>query len=207
MDWIPDWRGQTCAVVASGQSATPEALAKLRGRCRMIVVNTTYRLAPWADALYAADGLWWRCHPEALQFAGMRITADATTANVHGLHLVKIASGPPIVHRILSHRREIGHGGNSGFQAINIAVLAGAKRLLWLGLDYRGEHWHGNHPVPLKNARPESMQRWACVLDKQAPLFVALGIEVVNLSPLSLLSAYPQMSTDDALDGTDCRAA
>ncbi len=53
---LPDWRGRTVACFASGPSLTIEDCVSARDAgCPTIVSNTTYRLTPWADALYAHD--------------------------------------------------------------------------------------------------------------------------------------------------------
>ena len=54
-----------------------------------------------------------------------------------------------------SSQRGLGHdrvhfGGNSGFQAINLAFLWGATRIILLGFDCKAvagkDHWFGQHP-------------------------------------------------------------
>jgi len=112
----------------------------------------------------------------------------------------------------LLHRHElqiyrvgvIGSGGNSGFQALNLAVQFGAKRIVLVGYDMRvdaGLHWHGAHPHGLNNPSAGSVMRWAATLDAQAPLLKRLGVEVLNASPVSALKAYPKVRLEDVLDG------
>ena len=57
----------TVFCIASGPSLTAEQVAavkKLRDerggdRVKVIVINTSFRLAPWADILFAMDKAWW----------------------------------------------------------------------------------------------------------------------------------------------------
>lgn len=96
----------------------------------------------------------------------------------------------------------IGCGGNSGFQAINLAIQFGAKRLLLVGMDFRvdlGIHWHGRHPQTLNNPRPASVDSWRRALEGQAEAIKAMGVEVVNCSPVSTLTAFPKMTLREAL--------
>lgn len=96
--------------------------------------------------------------------------------------------------------------GNSGAQAINLATLAGARRLILIGFDMcKGEvdgkpdqvHWHGDHPRPLNNA--PSFERFIEGMGKMAADLHADGIEVVNCSAKSALPYWPKRSLEDAL--------
>ena len=42
----------------------------VQGKARVIAVNDAWRLAPWADILYACDGRWWRHHKGVPEFTG-----------------------------------------------------------------------------------------------------------------------------------------
>jgi hypothetical protein len=96
----------------------------------------------------------------------------------------------------------VGHGGNSGFQALNLAAQFGARRIVLIGYDFTGPHWHPNHAKPLANPHEEAMARWRGHLDAAAPLYKAWGVEVLNASPVSRLKAYPRVSIEDALRET-----
>ncbi len=108
-----------------------------------IVINDTHRLAPWADALYSCDAKWWQHHAaEALKFPGLKITQDLCVEF-------------PQVLRLTNSGRDgfdpdpscIRTGNNSGYQALHIAVQAGAARVLLCGYDMRAIdsklHWFG----------------------------------------------------------------
>lgn len=168
---------------------------------RVIVVNESWRLAPWAHVLYACDPVWWgRRAPPADRFTGIRVTQDEGAARLHGLRKVTLTPG---VHRILMRKAGvIGWGGNSGFHAVNIAAQAMPARICLVGFDYsaeHGTHWHGKHDKPLNNPLPSIMRTWAQRLDSQAGVFAELGIQVVNCSPTSALKAYPVMTLEEAL--------
>src|SRR5690606_18678370 len=65
-------RWQSVVCIASGPSLNKEDCEQVRrwrevaaeaGEARGVVVaNTTFRLCPWADALYAMDRAWWDVH-------------------------------------------------------------------------------------------------------------------------------------------------
>lgn len=174
---------------------------KLRNRCRALVINSSYRLAPWADMLYAADRRWWEQNPAALAFAGLKVTSRDHVAKRHGIHNVDvIGEADAQAHRFyLEIPGVVGHGGNSGFQAFNLALQCRPRGAILLGFDYCGEHWHEKHLPPLGNPRPQAMDKWRLRLDVQADLIAHLGIEVVNASTISALEAYPKMSIEAAL--------
>lgn len=97
----------------------------------------------------------------------------------------------------------IGWGGNSGFQAVNLAAHFGTKRIILVGFDMRvdlGVHWHGDHRAGLNNPTPSSVERWRWILDRAAPDLAERGIEVVNASPVSALTAYPKIDLRQALE-------
>jgi hypothetical protein len=198
-DWFPDWSGQVCAVIASGESAKSSGVERLQGRCKAIVVNSSYRLAPWADALYASDWRWWDAYRDALEFQGLKVTSDAGHAKRLGIRSVAVArETDPTAHSVRVNG-PIGHGGNSGFQAINLAVQFGVRRLVLVGFDLQGGHWHEKHSLPLINPRPQTLDKWRQRLDGQAEPLRRLGVVVVNASETSALQAFPKMSIDEAL--------
>lgn len=96
----------------------------------------------------------------------------------------------------------IGDFGNSGGQALNIVAQFAPRRIVMVGFDMRldrGVHWHGRHPPGLNNPRELSVMQWRRRIDAVAGTFAALGIEVLNASPVSTLQAYPIVSLEDAL--------
>lgn len=93
------------------------------------------------------------------------------------------------------------HGSNAGYQAINLAVHFGAKKIVLLGYDMRMQegrtHWH-NEPRPdgFADVLAQSMLPHFATLVE--PL-EQLGIEVINATPDSALECFPKMSLEDAL--------
>jgi hypothetical protein len=116
------------------------------------------------------------------------------------------------VHRVIVERDQdrllignfgvIGWGGNSGFGALNLAVQFGARRIVLVGFDMRldqGIHWHGAHPQGLNNPQSAYVDRWRRVIDEAAPVLNALGIEVLNASPISALRNYRKVDFVSAI--------
>lgn len=96
----------------------------------------------------------------------------------------------------------LGAGGNSGFQALNLAVQTGATRIALVGFDMHlaaGVHWHGRHPPGMNNPTAQVIAGWREGLDAAAPMLQALGVDVVNCNPHSALRAYRHQSLEDFL--------
>lgn len=207
------WDGETVVCVASGPSAKDVDLNIGRGKAKFIVVNDSWRLCPWADALYACDPQWWRLvysrevkshqgPPKEHEFEGIRITQDMDCAREFGLRRVTLMRK---VDKLLNKTPGLlGWGGNSGFHAVNIAVQGGASKIILVGYDMVSKdgqfHWHKKHTEGLNNPSDGSVYKWRLRLDAQAPLLESLGIKVINCSPISALQAYPKMSFEEALD-------
>lgn len=187
------WPGETCAICASGPSLTLEQVEAVRGRARVVVVNTTYRLAPWADLLYGCDRKWWE--KERPEFSGLKVSQDP----VEGVLKVPSEDAPGLsLDPVRIHQ-----GANSGYQALNLAVLLGAARVVLLGYDMRvvgGErHWHGDHPPGLNNPDASNFARWASEFARAVPDLARAGVEVINCTQGSALRCFPMADLEDAL--------
>lgn len=159
---------------------------------------------PWADVLYACDAAWWKFHKGAQDFSGLRIGADARAMGKrYDIKPIKIDTRRDefMVYRFGA----IGFGGNSGFQAINLAVQFGCAKIVLVGFDMHdrnGLHWHGDHAGSLNNPTGKSLARWRAALDAQADALKRMGVAVLNTSKGSALTAFPKVPLDEALQET-----
>lgn len=200
------WPNSTVVCIGSGPSLTSEDVAYVRGKARVIVINTTWQLAPWADVLYAADEPWWRYYQGVPQFHGMKFSIEP--------------SHRPSCHRpewgvtILRNTGPLGlelkptglrTGRNSGYQAIGLAYHLGASRIVLLGYDMRGGHWHPEHPAGVRKSVPVSSFRHA--FTTLAGPLKERGVTVVNCSRRTALTAFPQMPLEEALPDGVVRVA
>jgi hypothetical protein len=203
-----DWTGQTVVVAASGESATDIAplVVGLPG-ARFIAVNLTFRLFPNADVLYAADSGFWQWYADARAFAGVKVAPDVRARlyckAIHVMDIPKDVSGRRHDRMIFEPGERIGcGGGNSGFQALNIAVLSGAKRIGLVGFDYQGKHWHVDHPPTLRNPSLAQFAKWRGFMDGEAAELAARGVDVVNLSDRSALRNFRHESPESFFIGS-----
>jgi len=186
------WQGGTVVCLASGPSlnahdcrrvrvwrekAGPEAKA-------VIVANTTYKAAPWADALFAIDRDWWKTYIQDVYttFKGERYSKNSQNPDYNVVQL-----------------KELNSYGNSGSGCISMAEQAGAKRVILLGFDCQHtggvSHWHGDHPSGLGNAGLTN--QWLDKFKQLADDFK--HIEIINASRETALTCFPRKSLESLL--------
>jgi hypothetical protein len=136
--------------------------------------------------MYACDYAWWKLHFSQVEFEGERWTQDLRAYREFGLSWVlgssKSGLGSDCVH----------FGGNSGYQAINLAYLWGAKRIVLLGFDAKPvagkDHWFGQHPNGLKQIQP--YQLWLDRFPQLAHELAIQDVEVINCSMESAIQCF-----------------
>jgi len=97
----------------------------------------------------------------------------------------------------------IHQGGNSGYQAINLAYLWEAKTIVLLGLDCslspKGDaHWFGQHGEGLTNHQP--FQLWQAKFPQLAVDLQAEGVRVINASRQTALTCFERMTLEEAIN-------
>lgn len=163
----------------------------------MIVINETWRLALWADWLFACDARWWKARgPSPDEFAGGRLIGFET-------HPGCIPCGTVRGHNaMIWDGWRLGAAGNSGFQAVNLAAACGARRIVLTGFDMQmsgAAHWHEDHGRGMSNPTDRMLRNCAALLDQAAPELAERGVEVINASRETALRAYRRMSMNEAL--------
>lgn len=221
-------------VIASGKSLTYDDVRYCCGRAAVMVVNDNWQIAPWADWLYAADYDWWASKPKfmcddrgdihylpegsrmtnaelTVRMGHRRFTMDSQAAKAFGLMAVGSFNEPG-----LSPSREYIHlGGNSAYQAVNLAVNFGATRVMLLGFDMGATglgHWFGDHPKidkvsPAGHPFTEDMNRtaptcfddWRANFGRLATDLKSSGVEVINCTRQTALECFPRAAIQDAL--------
>jgi hypothetical protein len=136
----------------------------------------------------------------------LRLSADAQACIDFGLSKVEVVRQSEKL--VMTEPGKVGAGsrtggGNSGFQALNLAAQFGAAKIIMVGFDMRvdyGVHWHGRHGERLNNPREANMPGWRSALDHAAAVLARYGVCVINASPVSTLTAYPKMTFAQALE-------
>lgn len=150
------------------------------------------------DVLYGCDARWWTCrdHAGTVELDCLKYSLEIcrgrqdVTVLKQGHH-----SGLSLENDTLNT------GGNSGYQAINLAVLLGAVKIVLLGFDMQParngrHHWFGKH----------SYASWVPNYALYLPRFPTLvkplkelGVSVINASRVSALECFPKMRLEEAL--------
>uniref|UniRef100_A0A9X8VMG9 Norphogenetic protein n=1 Tax=Serratia marcescens TaxID=615 RepID=A0A9X8VMG9_SERMA len=149
----------------------------------VIAVNSTWRMAPDCDVIYAGDLEWWATYHAQIDSAAERWTCHAVAARRYNVKL-HAACGAY----------------NSGMRAIQFAAERGARCIVLLGFDCGiddGTHWHGAHPAGLRNPTSQSPARWQGHFSALAPQLV--GIDVINCSRATQLTQFRRLALDEAL--------
>ena len=199
-------------MAAPGPSLTDEVVARCRrarwfDQWRIIAVQDVYRLMPFADALYGCDAHWWGLHKTCGDFAGERWSTHSKDndkmkeAAAYGLRLVEGKNGD----HFSFDQGLIHYGSNSGFQAVNLALLKGCRRIVLVGFDMRvvdgKRHFFGDHPKPCHNGADYGnfVRRFETAAARLPP-----DVQIVNATPNSALRCFPMVSLEDALAATPC---
>ena len=211
----PDWKGETGYIIAGGISVLNQDISKLQGR-HVVVVNSAYEATPWADYLFFGDERWWYDHrkrPEILKFKGRFVTpSQAAVGNnllrlwryTPNLDLKRGKLGPGLTTNpmaVVSQRTSL-----QG--AMNLVAHFGVSRMVLLGADMcRGENGATHHHKPHKWQNKPGNKTWDMQMD-QLVLIVeplrALGVEVLNASPISRIPWWPKVNFEDTLSNVVC---
>lgn len=166
----------TFAILCTGPSMS-QAVADSVRHLRVIAVNKAFELAPSAEALAANDHAFWRTYPDAHQFAGRKFSAS-TIKGVEKVHGAQSCW-------------------SSGCLALHVAKQLGAKRILLLGMDFRGGHYFGEYVGACKRSAETKWQmhrvqfaRWRAANRR---------IEVLNCTPGSALDVFSMANLSDCL--------
>jgi hypothetical protein len=186
----PLWPGSTVVCIAGGPSLTPADVDYCRGKARVLVINDGYRLAPWADVLYACDAKWWDRHDGVPSFEGLKFAMiEREYCKWSDIQML----GWSGEHGFEPDPSSLRSGRNSGHQAIQLAVKLGATRIVLLGYDMQPtggqQHWFGSHP-----GKPIDADLFACWIRHARELvgpLKALGVNVINCTRQTALDAFP----------------
>lgn len=221
----PAWRGATVVIFGGGSSLTLGQVGQCRqqheaGRIRAIGVNDAFLIAPWVDLTYAADSHWWLWTEKGTEkpeigltavevrdrykfFCGEKLSIQNSGSNITdpAVHRVRNKFHPNPGDGLSLDPCRIASARNSGFQALNVAILAGAARIILLGYDGKlgadgRSHWFGEHPVPTPIACYEAFRKG---FSAGEDAIRATGVEVLNCSPGSAYDNFPKVELDAAL--------
>lgn len=189
--------GGTVVCIGGGPSLTQEDVDFVRGKAdAVIAINDAYRLAPWADILYACDSRWWKWHRGVPKFQGLKYSLQKPSIMWKGVQILQNTGTDGLERKPNGVRT----GRNSGYQAMNVAFHLGAKRILLLGYDMQIKpggkaHWFGSHP----EGGPPPVQSFRGMFRCLVGPLEKEGVTVINCSRETALDAFPRMDLKLAL--------
>lgn len=184
------WPLDKVVIVGGGASLTEEDVAYCEGKAYVIAINDAYKLAPWANMLYACDHQWIQWHHGVRDYHGLKLTQNAKASQQFGWQYIDCESGDGF-----SYKGPIHCGHNSGFQALNIALRM-SKHVALLGYDMHsrnGAHWFGEHP----NKGTSPFNKFIDAFNNAANNLN--GASVYNCSPDSELTCFVKANIRDVI--------
>ena len=201
-----DWIGKSVFIVGGGPSLSNYSFSDLDpyrdGNIVLGVNDSAFIPDVGADAFFTLDYQYQRRRMMSIvRFGGEKYAAipshfssDHRILHMHYLKRVHLRGG--------GFAEETGYGiessGPSGFGAMNLAYLKGAKRIFLLGFDLNPEpkeqHWHRGYDWrnnSHENSKYENWARWfetACFQLRQR------GIHVYNCNPDSRIVCFPKIT-------------
>jgi hypothetical protein len=169
----------------------------LLARRATIAINDVGVHVPWATALFSLDPDW-IVHRRSFvaAFKGERYLAAPA-------HIPRDIPGVTYMDRmeavgLSDDPRTIHNGGTSGYGALNLAYLKGAKFIVLLGYDYctvdGRRHWYDGETS--SSWDQAVLDQWAAAFRSTTAQLRAKGVTVVNASPISRVDAFPKLSLE-----------
>jgi len=182
-------------LVGGGPSLRSFDFELLRGQV-VVTINDASRYLPWATALFSADVMWMANRKEHIQsFGGERYLAIPPDQRgefrgvqyLTRLRLLGLSEVQGSVH----------FGGTSGYAALNLAALKGAKQIILLGFDYSGtDRWYPDYSWSSRGRGQSEHEEWARNFNTTVMSLAANHAFVVNASPDSRIAAFPKATLD-----------
>lgn len=191
-----EWPGATAFIIAGGPSLKSVDLSALQGQ-KVIAINGSYQIAPFADFLIFSDFNWWDHYKDKLgSFAGRMVCCSRT----------------PLDNRLLMVRRKVPPGLDQPNDclpvqfttttgAMVLAVKLGAKKLVLLGVDGRIDEDGSTHHYkinPFKLNDNWRIKQRGDLVKMVAPL-KERRIEVVLATPSDYEDLWPRVELADLL--------
>lgn len=218
MNWVatPIWKGERCFILGGGPSLKGFDASVLRGKGRVLVVNDSWRLAPWFDCLYFTDPTWYQ---QQLGFDRWALDMSINFGQIiYKRMLVNGDTGSAFAEhpqvRQLKFSGAMGletdpaklrHGCNSVYAAMNLAYHFGVNQIVLLGVDMRiipGQrtHWHDEERANAPTFADIIKQSMLPKFQTLAEPLKAAGVEVLNATPESALTVWPLVALEDILN-------
>jgi len=188
---------QVWCLIGSGPSLTAAQVEAVKDQ-NVVATNDNWRwMRHWSGparrAVYACDPDWWDHWHAEIECDAELWTQDKGAAQKYNLNHIESKA---LFNLSARDSGFIHQGRNSGFQAMNLAYLWGATKIILLGYEMQvtdKTHWFGDHPKQLQRKSP-----YAGFISAFKTIEVG-DCEIINCSINSALDCFPKMSIEDAL--------
>lgn len=211
--WHPPklWPGRTVYIIGGGPSIKELDLTPLHKE-RVIGCNDAYSLGSWVDVCYFGDYGWIEIHnkewikrpdgtehPGLFVFPGLKVTCAPSIKTINDKSILRLERRPAGICLLPG---KIAWNTNTGFSAINLAIIFGAKKIVLVGFDMKLEdgesNWHHNlkdspNAILFKKFKSGSI-RMMKELAEKCP-----DVEIINANPDSALNCFPKMKFEECI--------
>ncbi len=195
------WQDETVFILAGGPSLNQFRDVDWAGR-NIISINNSWEFTPYTSVLYFCDKKWWVKNGDLVKkdFKGQYIV---TLSDVQD-ELVMNLKNTGRTGLETTVQNGIRHGMNSGYQAINLAFLFGARRIVLLGYDMKlgpneDTHWHAGHGAPSARVKHQLNKVFLPQFRALVKPLTVFGVEVFNATPDSALTLWPERRLEECL--------
>jgi len=210
---LPDgaWKGKPCFIVGGGPSLETFPFEKLKGH-RTIGVNLAFtkfiptiafsmdsRFLKWLETGQYGPAVTKRFE----EMVSYRVMLETYPSNFPRLvFALPVFQNYSAGHWAMTYSMHegLGHGNNSGYAALNLAVCLQADPIYLLGFDMKHTesrtHWHDGHP---KEQMKKHIATFPKYFDWGAQKLKKAGIRVINLNYESGLTCFPKQAWQEVL--------
>lgn len=196
----PLFKGITTFILGGGPSLKGMDLTGIQEDYKVIGVNDAYQFGDWVDVCFFSDFQWLNVHAGQLsKWPGMKITHCPDAVGRKGIFVMDRSE------KSFGKPNQLPCFKNSGTDAICLAIMLGATRIVLLGFDLKlGEggksNWHDKN-ISANTERTYKQfiyhnEQLALRLKKDFP-----NVEVLNATPGSALTVFPTTTLEDVLRG------
>lgn len=194
------WKGQRCFIIAGGASVNDFDLKTLEHE-HTIGINLAFRKFN-PEIIYSYDARLWgwietnESGPNDKDLfdkcKAVKVWSNAAEAPLPEDIVIASSIGRPGISRSL--QEGLGMGTNSGFGALNLALLLGASEIYLIGFDFYGDRWHPGYP---SDGKAEPGYHQVC-FEETVNEYKQFPSRIINLNPKSHLKIFEfgEMPTD-----------
>lgn len=204
-------------IIAGGPSLTKADVELCeKSGLPMMGINNAYLITDKLKYHYACDSRWWEWAYSTGKGAPPRPPQEHTLKySLNNSSRPKKRAPdrgwPGVTQLHMAERRGLSKkwpylcwGGNSGYQAVNLAYLMGYKLIILLGYDMMEKngrsHWHKDHSF-YKASNPDNstFRMWRRDFDSLASALAETKTKVVNATRTTALESFPLAKLEDIL--------